>query len=111
MFVSSTSSGKLSQMNTVSTQLVPTMATLTCSLRESMSTTMRPQEASTYQEQSLLTWNQVQWIQSGQDLLDKFSDQTTLYLVSCFYCRIKFSINLIRLVNHYVEFPATPTSC
>ena len=77
------SSGKLSQTNTASTQQVPTMATLTSSWKESTSTTTRLLAANTFQGPCWSIWSLVQWTQFARDHLDRFSDLTTLFLVSC----------------------------
>merc|ERR1711971_1412866 len=73
------SSGKLSPMSTELTPLAPTMATAISNWRESTYTTMKPQAAKMSPALFWLISNPVPWTQSDRDLMDKFSDQITLF--------------------------------
>ena len=76
------SSGKLSLMSTVSIPLAPTMETVISNWKELMYTITKPQAANMYPVQFWWISNPVPWTQSDRDLMDKFSDQTTLFLDS-----------------------------
>merc|ERR1712087_682608 len=64
-------------MSTELTQLAPTTATPTSSLRESTSTTTKPLEDVTSQEPSSWILNQAPWMLLEPDHSDSSSDQTT----------------------------------
>merc|ERR1712166_704552 len=72
------SSGRSSQMSTVSTQLVPTTVTPTFSWSASTCTTTRPLAAATCLVPSLWTLSQVPWTRSVLAHSVSFSAQTTL---------------------------------
>ena len=70
-------SGRSSLTNTVLTQPVLIMETLTFNWKESMSTTMRPLEEDTSQEPSLWILSQEPWTPLELDLSDNSLDLTT----------------------------------
>ena len=69
-------------MSTESTQLAPTQASPTSSLRGSMFITMRLVVANTFQELFWLTWSLGPWTVLGLVPLELSSDQTTSCLDS-----------------------------
>merc|ERR1711964_531397 len=71
------SSGKSSLTNTESTPPEPSTETLTCSWRESTSTTTKPLAEDTCPEPSSWTWSPAPWTPSALVLSDSSSDPTT----------------------------------
>ena len=61
------------------TPLAPTMGTAISNWKESTYTTMKPQAANMSPALFWLISNPVPWTQSDRDLMDKFSDQITLF--------------------------------
>merc|ERR1711981_346097 len=72
-------SGKLSQMSTELTQLVPITVTLISNSRESTSTTTKPPVEDTSQEPSSWILSQVPWTPSELNHSVNSSDQTTSF--------------------------------